>query len=138
MFVALLRSMGKTDELKELYSPPTSTSNVTWYVYIELLPKLFKMRSEGKLRQNQTKEIIFVMDNMKYKYTGEVDEDGKACGFGKAITDKLTVAGTFFNDNPEGVLIFTREVLKSLSIVRIRDLLLKIARSLSKVFTISQ
>ena len=42
------------------------------------------------------------VDNKKYEYTGEVDQDGKLCGYGTAFqidqADSTEIKGTWFND----------------------------------------
>ena len=43
---------------------------------------------------------------MLYCYTGEVDQDGKICGYGSAFSQDFpenTFEGTHFNDKPHGI-----------------------------------
>ena len=41
--------------------------------------------------------------NVEWDYEGELDEKGKACGFGVAIWLKQSYKGCFFNDTFEGI-----------------------------------
>ena len=93
----------------------------TEYILFVFNRKLAKLREEGKLSH--------VTDLQRKdgteSYTGEVDQDGRACGYGqllikpyeyKSIKKKTlgktyfvkgkTYEGTFFNDVFEGVVIF--------------------------------
>ena len=65
IFVAYLKSTGKGFELEVLYnSPETVTAdNMPWYIHIDLLPKLTKMRRDRKLLHNQ-KTTVKIDRNM--------------------------------------------------------------------------
>ena len=52
-YVALLRSIGRTKELDRLYDGTITPDNYTWYIHAELLPKLNKLRSEGRLAKGK-------------------------------------------------------------------------------------
>ena len=44
---------------------------------------------------------------LNYEYCGDIDLDGKACGWGTA-SNKMTrrnLTGTFLDDKPEGVIV---------------------------------
>ena len=55
--------------------------NNKWYIHIDLLPKLTKMRKEGQLLHNQTKKLRAAGSEI-VDYFGDTDLDGKACGWG--------------------------------------------------------
>ena len=44
---------------------------------------------------------------LSYEYCGDVDHDGKACGWGTASNERSgrTITGTFLDDKPEGVIV---------------------------------
>ena len=80
-----------------------------WYINDYLLPMLTEMRKEGKLQPNQTSMVSFQKED--YHYTGDVDRNGKATGWGHMIKNitckfcykKITVSGTFLDGKVEGV-----------------------------------
>ena len=49
LFIEYLKSMGRLEELSELYNGTITPYNFTWYVFAELLPKLTRMREKGQL-----------------------------------------------------------------------------------------
>ena len=51
-----------------------------WYIHIELLPRLSRMRKGYKLIPNSESTIVIEGQSLKFK--GETDKDGKACGKG--------------------------------------------------------
>ena len=107
VYVAILRSMKRTEELDALFSGKVNEENMKWYVHIVLLPKLTKMRKEGKLLHNQQKEFEAYSFGYrkKYKYIGDTDLDGNACGWGKEVSYEGTFTGTFLNDKMEGIMV---------------------------------
>ena len=43
-------------------------------------------------------------DSREYSYSGELDSDGKACGYGIAVSDDTeTLSGTFLNNKIHGI-----------------------------------
>ena len=99
--------MKRTEELEALYSGEVTKDNNKWYIHIELLPKLTKMRKESKLLHNQTKKQIWPGIG-EYEYFGDTDLDGKACGWGTAIRDNQSYTGTFLNDKMTGIVVGRR------------------------------
>ena len=65
------------------------------YNIIEVFPKIELKRSNGQLVKDQKKTISML--GMKFDYTGEVDQNGKACGKGVAF-GLYTFSGIFNND----------------------------------------
>ena len=65
---------------------------MVWYTYIELHPKLLKMRKDGLLKQGKTR--VFIND-LEYEYEGEIDQNGHATGWGLA---ELDLTKTDWND----------------------------------------
>ena len=63
--------------------------------YLEHVIK--QRRDEGKLREG--KKLI---DN-HWRYEGELDEAGRACGIGRAYHEDVEHRGMFFDDKAEGV-----------------------------------
>ena len=61
LYVAYLRSMNKEKKLQRLYDGTVSWcvswSNTVWYIHIELIPKLNKMKKDNKLKPNCEKTI---------------------------------------------------------------------------------
>ena len=49
VFYAYLKSMGKEEELKELYDGTITPYNYTWYLLGEVFPMLNKKRADGEL-----------------------------------------------------------------------------------------
>ena len=109
IFVAYLKSTGKGFELEVLYiSPQTVTAdNMPWYIHIDLLPKLTKMRRDGKLLHNQKTTIK--IDRNLYQYTGDTELDGTVTGWGVAIHEEWqqTYTGTWLSNELEGIIIST-------------------------------
>ena len=96
--------MKRTEELEALYSGEVTKDNNKWYIHIELLPKLTKMRKEGQLLHNQTKKIQWAGDGER-DYYGDTDLDGKACGWGTATSFGKSSTGTFLNDEAIGIVV---------------------------------
>ena len=96
--------MKRTEELEALYSGEVTKDNNKWYIHIELLPKLTKMRKESKLLHDQTKKLF----DEEFEYFGDTDLDGKACGWGTAIRDNQSYTGTFLNDKMTGIVVGRR------------------------------
>ena len=91
--------MGRADELKKLYDGVITQENYIWYIYSELLPKLNKLRSEGQLKIGEKYiDEDGMMGTMELKYTGELDQESKACGNGVAKNNMVTLDGTFMDD----------------------------------------
>ena len=44
-----------------------------------------------------------MINNQLWEYTGEIDLDGRACGFGSASCGEQIIEATFFDDLLEGV-----------------------------------
>ena len=61
------------------------------------------MREEGKIKMNQTSIVNF--QGHDYIYTGDVDCEGKATGWGRMNKKgtQLSVSGTFLDGRVEGV-----------------------------------
>ena len=49
IYVKILQETGSIEVLKALYDGTITTDNYTWYILIELEPKINKLRAEGKL-----------------------------------------------------------------------------------------
>ena len=64
------------------------------------MPQITQLRVQNKLKQGK-KEVT--IDGLKCWYTGELNEENKCCGRGKASGPLLDYEGTFFDDNPHGV-----------------------------------
>ena len=52
-----------------------------------------------------TGEKVVTISSMEYNYKGDLDSEGRACGFGEAVKTNSYDAfrGTFFNDRPHGL-----------------------------------
>ena len=59
------------------------------------------------------KSTIFI-GRIKYRYKGEVDKDGKACGYGKAEKYK----GFWFSNKPHGLVMFCKWRFAFIIIIR--------------------
>ena len=53
IYVGFLRSMGRSEEVKELFDGTITYENYTWYIHAELLPRISKLRSEGGLKKGK-------------------------------------------------------------------------------------
>ena len=76
---------------------------VTPHIHGWLYPHIDELRQRGELRVI-TKKLKF--SRSKWKYTGEVDKQNKACGEGKLFYGESTsyeYVGTFFDDKPHGI-----------------------------------
>jgi hypothetical protein len=94
IYFALLKSMGRTEELNDLFDGYITPENYTWYIHGELFPKLNQLRLDGRLQKgekvkfsnhfyiDQKKTIVINGDDSEY--SGETDSNGKACGNGIA------------------------------------------------------
>ena len=75
-----------------------------WYINDYLLPMLTDMKKEGKLQPNKKTIVNFQKED--YDYTGDVDCNGKATGWGHMIkkgTRFVIISGTFLDGQVEGV-----------------------------------
>ena len=101
LYFEMLRSSGRTDDANKLYDGVPTAKNIYWYAQAEVLPKVSKLRKEGKLKQG-TKAFEGGIGSCGWDYSGEVDEDGKACGIGELSElysgDSTVLKGTFYND----------------------------------------
>ena len=71
-----------------------------YYVQGWLIPQIEALREQGKLHIGK-KEIE--IEGKEYGYDGELDEEEKACGLGKAKdVNGQTHEGMFFNDQLHG------------------------------------
>ena len=88
------------------------------------------MRREGKLNHVEKKPftlvtLLIIQELMgqntmpfaadAYEYTGEVDEEGKACGIGELRPqgkDLIILRGTFFNDKLEGIVACEIKIMR--------------------------
>ena len=52
-----------------------------------------------------TGKKLITISSIKYRYEGDLDSEGRACGFGEAVKTNSYDAfrGTFFNDRPHGL-----------------------------------
>ena len=52
-----------------------------------------------------TGEKVVTISSMEYNYKGDLDSEGRACGFGEAMkqTSYAGFIGTFLNDRPHGL-----------------------------------
>ena len=85
------------------------------YIHEYWLPWLDEQRKAGKLIKGkyQSQILLTITDEKRieitikeYDYTGEMDQDGKACGQGVAVfvNDKdMRYEGTFLDDQPHGL-----------------------------------
>ena len=103
LYVVQLKGCGMTEELELLFNDTIDPGNMGSYVNDYLLPKLTQMRKEDKLQPNQTSMVNF--QGHDYHYTGDVDCNGKATGWGRMNKKgtQLTVSGTFLFGQVEGV-----------------------------------
>ena len=69
----------------------------TYYIVDYLEPWFDTERFNGNLKEG-TKSVI--IDDSTYAYEGEIDKEGRACGFGTAYrsVNGITYKGTFVND----------------------------------------
>lgn len=99
--------MGRSEELVELYDGTLTNFNFTWYVYMELLPKLRRMREKGQLLQDQSKPYLF--EHIQGMYRGETDKEGRPCGKGMIEkSNKQTYHSTFLDGKMEGIAVCYR------------------------------
>ena len=114
IYVAYLESESKIEDLKTLYNRQITPQNMIWYIHRELLPKLTKMLRNGELHRNQTKMVR--IEGRQFEYTGDVDQNGNATGWGVATTPDgrfgISYSGTFFNNRLEGIITKTTETSK--------------------------
>ena len=104
VYLDLLWFCGKSDDLeiwpiKEDLTP----YNYSWYIQGDILAPLNFARARGKLKQGQTMTVKIY--SSLYHYTGEVDHEDKASGFGVAISKGSALGsrkykGLFFNNEP--------------------------------------
>lgn len=94
-FPALLKAMGRIEELQKLY---VGYENYTWYILGEIVPEVHKLRRDGRL---QIGKKTFVEDNYEFEYEGEL-LNGLAHGRGKYKRWGETVDGMFFKDKLHG------------------------------------
>ena len=75
----------------------------TIYIHGWLIPTFEELRSQNKLKKG---EKTITINGFECKYTGEVDQDNKACGKGSAVSENETsfkCVGTFFDDQAHGM-----------------------------------
>ena len=57
LYVAILKETGRNEDLKALYDGTISAENYTWYILIEIEPKINKLRAEGRLKVGKIDDI---------------------------------------------------------------------------------
>ena len=68
-----------------------------YYIHGWLLPHFELLRAQKKLRRGRLYNME--IEGQRYNYTGEIDQDNKACGFGEAVNNNGTwISGTFFDN----------------------------------------
>ena len=90
-----MKSLGRTDDFRALYDGTLSIHNMSWYIHSEFLPKICRLRREGKLTKG---EKVILLDEIEFTYTGELDDEGQACGVGISTNGVQTITGTFEAD----------------------------------------
>ena len=78
----------------------------TEYIRGYLLPMIEKKRRNGELTHVNDRKMTLSIHAYAIKghYSGEVDENNKACGRGVWRSTYDTLSGTFYNDLPEGII----------------------------------
>ena len=61
-YVTFLRSQRRTEELNELFDGTITPENYTWYLHGKVLPKISKLRSEGRLKKGKKINSHFSID----------------------------------------------------------------------------
>ena len=76
------------------------------YITMCLLPMIEKKRRKGELSHVNDRKMTLslVAYALQGTYSGEVDENNKACGRGVFRATYDTLSGTFYNDLPEGII----------------------------------
>ena len=114
LFLSTLEYMDKPKEIEDYKAYclgfKENHNEYSSYCHGYLLPKLQELRKAGKLREGQRN--VRDAKGWWYKYSGELDEEGQACGLGVASYDNgregrivgtTELAGTFFNNTFEGI-----------------------------------
>ena len=107
IFIDYCRSPNNNTELDALYNEKDDCAiSRTHYIMFCFNTKLEKLRKEGSLIPNHTKTHKPDPNHSdESTYTGEVDQNLKACGYGVSVmANGTTYEGTFFNDVFEGVV----------------------------------
>ena len=81
VYFAFLKTCGRSDEARALYDGTLTVNNMSWYIQTDLIPRMNLLRANGKLKSG---EKLIHIDDMEFKYIGEIDEKGLACGLGCA------------------------------------------------------
>ena len=84
-------------------------------------PSLIEKREAGKIvRTKKVITIVFGKENIMFDYDGEVDDLGRAHGyghaveFGESIKKALKCSGTFKDDKPHGIVVWESNSWKEL------------------------
>ena len=105
VYISYLKSVGRTEDVKKLFDGRMISTNMIWYVYVELLPYLARKRKDKTLKYVvDSSDAYDWPEEYECSYTGEVNEEGKATGFGEAKTGSRFVRGTFLNGKAEGIV----------------------------------
>ena len=117
VYVYFLRSTGRTDEVDALWSyditeyrqGEVTKENMRWYIYIELLPRLAKMRKEKKIKH--TEKVMIEWRWGMGEYTGDIDMQNRPCGWGEVKATEedgvYSLRGTWLDGQPEGIMVFS-------------------------------
>ena len=93
-------------ELLSLYEESPTFENMEGYTYLSLIPKLVKMRNEGKLF-HRLASYVNILDS-KLEYIGDLDLEGVVTGWGVAGDyDGSRLVGTFLDGKLEGIIVTT-------------------------------
>ena len=91
-------------EFLSLYEESPTFENMEGYIYLELLPKLVKLRNENKLFHNLASYVT--IQDEKLSYIGDLDLEGRVTGWGAAGDyNGSSLVGTFLDNKPEGIIV---------------------------------
>ena len=110
MYKQALKGTGRMDEWKQfLLSLRDNPWEYKEYITGYLLPMIEKKRRNGELKHVNDRKMTLSMGSyaLEGHYSGEVDENSKACGRGVFRSTYDTLSGTFYNDLPEGIIRHT-------------------------------
>ena len=95
--IAQLDVLYREEEAEKFRTLYESVDNYSSYA-LEYLPPMFEeLRNQYKLHEGQTKF------ESGWSYSGELGENGKACGFGTATRGKESYKGHWINNAFEGI-----------------------------------
>ena len=99
MYPILLKDLKREENLRSLCDGTLKPETYTWFILIELIPRMHKLRVEGKLTFGRKK--IQGSDGTLWEYEGEI-YNGMAYGLGKRHFCTRYHEGMFVDDKPHG------------------------------------